>query len=60
MARGARAVARHPANGFEEGSTMKPVMNLDEVEFDGVEGNGLCISSRGQIGDQIGNPGRAL
>ena len=28
----------------------KPVMNLDEVEFDDVEENGRYTSSRGQIG----------
>jgi uncharacterized cupin superfamily protein len=29
-------------------------MNLDEVEFDDVEANGLYTSSRGQIGSHIG------
>ena len=33
---------------------MKPVMNLDEVEFDDVEENGLYTSSRGQISSHIG------
>jgi uncharacterized cupin superfamily protein len=33
---------------------MKPVMNLDEVQFDDVEANGLYTSSRGQISDHIG------
>ena len=33
---------------------MKPVMNLDEVEFDDVEENGFYTSSRGQISDHIG------
>ena len=32
---------------------MKPVMNLDEVEFDDVEKNGLYTSSRGQISDHM-------
>ena len=33
---------------------MKPIMNLDEVEFDDVEENGFYTSSRGQISDHIG------
>jgi uncharacterized cupin superfamily protein len=33
---------------------LKPIMNLDEVEFDDVEQNGLYTSSRGTIGDRIG------
>jgi len=33
---------------------MKPLMNLDEVEFDDVEENGRFTSSRGQISDHIG------
>lgn len=32
----------------------KPILNLDEVEFDDVEENGLYTSSRGQIGTRIG------
>src|SRR5215467_7966848 len=32
----------------------KPIMNLDEVEFDDVEVNGRYTSSRGQISDHIG------
>ena len=32
----------------------KPIMNLDEVEFDDVEENGRYTSSRGQIGRHIG------
>lgn len=32
----------------------KPIMNLDEVEFDDVEENGYYTSSRGQISDHIG------
>ena|SRR5581483_2113303 len=32
----------------------KPIMNLDDVEFDDVEANGLYTSSRGQIGTHIG------
>lgn len=33
---------------------MKPVMNLDEVQFDDVEENGFYTSSRGRISDRIG------
>ena len=33
---------------------MKPFMNLDEVEFDDVEDNGLYTSRRGTIGARIG------
>ena len=33
---------------------MKPVMNLDEVEFDDLEENGVCTSKRGSIGSRIG------
>ena len=33
---------------------VKPIMNLDEVEFDDVEENGLYTSSRGRISDHIG------
>ncbi len=33
---------------------MKPFMNLDEVEFDDVEENGIYTSKRGQISDHIG------
>jgi hypothetical protein len=33
---------------------MKPIMNLDEVEFDDVEENGVYTSRRGQISDHIG------
>ncbi len=32
----------------------KPIMNLDEVEFDDVEDNGLYTSRRGTISDHIG------
>jgi uncharacterized cupin superfamily protein len=32
----------------------KPIMNLDEVEFDDVEENGRYTSRRGQIGSHIG------
>jgi uncharacterized cupin superfamily protein len=32
----------------------KPFMNLDEVEFDDVEENGLYTSKRGTISDRIG------
>ncbi len=32
----------------------KPIMNIDEVEFDDVENNGRYTSSRGQISDHIG------
>ena len=33
---------------------VKPVMNLDEVEYDDVEENGRYTSSRGRISDHIG------
>ena len=33
---------------------VKPIMNLDEVEFDDVEENGLYTSKRGTISDHIG------
>ena len=33
---------------------MKPIMNLDQVEFDDVEDNGVYTSKRGQISDHIG------
>lgn len=32
----------------------KPIMNLDEVEFDDVEENGIYTSSRATIGEHIG------
>jgi len=32
----------------------KPIMNLDEVEFDDIEDNGLFTSRRAQISDHIG------
>src|SRR5688500_17520573 len=43
-----------PATDSLEDHVVKPVMNLDEVEFDDVEENGLYTSSRGQISDRIG------
>ena len=33
---------------------IKPIMNLDEVEFDDIEDNGRYTSKRGQISDHIG------
>ena len=33
---------------------MKPLMNLDDVEFDDIEDNGLYTSRRGTIGRHIG------
>ena len=33
---------------------VKPIIDLDEVEFDDVEENGFYTSSRGQISDRIG------
>ena len=33
---------------------MKPIMNLDDVEFDDVEENGIYTSKRGTISDLIG------
>jgi uncharacterized cupin superfamily protein len=50
-----RATQSHNLSiGVPEDSAMKPVMNLDEVQFDDVEENGLYTSSRGQISDHIG------
>jgi len=37
-----------------EAHVVKPIMNLDEVEFDDVEENGIFTSSRGQISSHIG------
>ena len=37
-----------------EGAPRKPVMNLDEVEFDDVEEDGVYTSRRGSIGSRIG------
>jgi uncharacterized cupin superfamily protein len=37
-----------------EARIVKPIMNLDDVEFDDVEDNGIYTSSRGQISDHIG------
>jgi uncharacterized cupin superfamily protein len=37
-----------------EENMVKPIMNLDDVEFDDIEENGLYTSSRGQISDHIG------
>ncbi len=33
---------------------VKPIMNLDDVEFDDVEENGIYTSKRGTISDRIG------
>jgi uncharacterized cupin superfamily protein len=33
---------------------MKPIMNLDEVQFDDIEDNGYYTSKRGRISDHIG------
>jgi len=38
----------------EESQAMKPVMNLDEVEFDDIEENGRYTSKRAAIGLHIG------
>jgi uncharacterized cupin superfamily protein len=38
----------------EANPMKKPILNLDEVEFDDVEENGAYTSSRGQIGIHIG------
>ena len=35
-------------------STRKPLMNLDEVEFNDVEDNGVYTSKRGTIGKHLG------
>jgi len=37
-----------------EADMTKPVMNLDEVEFDDIEENGIYTSSRATISDHIG------
>jgi uncharacterized cupin superfamily protein len=42
------------ANFLEDRRVVKPIMNLDAVEFDDVEENGRYTSSRGQISDHIG------
>lgn len=33
---------------------MKPIMDLDEVQFDDIEDNGYYTSQRGRISDHIG------
>jgi len=33
---------------------VNPIMNLDDVQFDDIEDNGLYTSKRGQISDHIG------
>jgi uncharacterized cupin superfamily protein len=38
----------------EDDAPMKPIMNLDEVEFDDIEENGRYTSRRGQVGAHIG------
>ena len=43
-----------PATTSVKGHVVKPMMNLDEVEFDDVEENGVYTSSRGQISDHFG------
>ena len=45
---------RNFATAAKEQTVAKPLMNLDDVEFDDVEENGLYTSSRGQISDHIG------
>jgi uncharacterized cupin superfamily protein len=45
---------RRPATTSVKDHVVKPIMNLDEVEFDDVEENGVYTSSRGQISDHIG------
>ena len=37
-----------------ENYAMKPIMNLEDVQLDDVEENGIYTSSRGQISDHIG------
>jgi uncharacterized cupin superfamily protein len=39
---------------LQEDSMIKPIMNLDDVEFDDVEENGIYTSSRATIGRHIG------
>src|SRR5262245_22446442 len=46
----ARARRFSPQGGY----MARPIMNLDDVEFDDVEENGVYTSSRGQISDHIG------
>jgi uncharacterized cupin superfamily protein len=43
-----------PRTHSSEDHAVKPIMNLDEVEFDDIEENGLYTSSRGRISDRIG------
>jgi uncharacterized cupin superfamily protein len=43
-----------PRGGDRETRMVKPVINLDEVEFDDIEENGLYTSSRATISDRIG------
>jgi uncharacterized cupin superfamily protein len=46
--------ARRAAHDFVEDTVMKPIMNLDDAEFDDVEENGIYTSSRASIGRHIG------
>lgn len=45
-----RKSSTHP----RENDVLKPILNLDDVQFDDVEENGRYTSSRGQISDHIG------
>jgi uncharacterized cupin superfamily protein len=49
-----RAWSTHSATRTRVEQMAKPIMNLDEVEFDDIEENGPYTSSRGQISDHIG------
>jgi uncharacterized cupin superfamily protein/GNAT superfamily N-acetyltransferase len=44
----------HASLRLQEDSAMKSIMNLDDVQFEDVEENGLYTSSRAQISDHIG------
>ena len=44
----------HSANRTKVVPMVKPIMNLDEVEFDDIEENGPYTSSRGRISGRIG------
>ncbi len=48
-------IPRRVAGELDRRATMtKPFMNLDDVQFDDVEDNGIYTSRRGQIGSHIG------
>jgi uncharacterized cupin superfamily protein len=49
-----KMAALSPDLADEETHVTQPLMNLDDVEFDDVEDNGVYTSRRGQIGIHIG------